>query len=151
MKQFLIIVLINLLPGLSLAQSFDFKGVVLGARTPISVIEQKLGIKCNRPDGDQACAGNSTMMSLPAKVYVDLLAGSIARMDITFDPLLFDEAAKSLSQRYGQPFRQRASMFVWRNKRGDLVILERNGLLSFSSIEQQRKTDEAVREMKKDF
>jgi hypothetical protein len=139
------------LPALALAQSFEFKGIVVGTRIPTAAIEKNLGITCRAAEGNQACSGNSTMMSLPAKVYIDILAGAVARIDVSYAPLLFTEAAKSLNQRYGPPFRTNTAMHTWRNKRGDLVILQRDGLLSFSSAEEQRKTDQTVREMKKDF
>jgi hypothetical protein len=146
-----LLALLYLLPALSLAQSFDFKGIALGARPPTAEIERQLGIKCSKSDGDQACYGTSTMMSLPATVSVDILAGSVARMDVFFNRILFDEAAKSLKEKYGRPFRQQSAMIVWRNKRGDLVILERSGLLSYSSIEHQQANAEAVKKLKKDF
>lgn len=91
------------------------------------------------------------MMSLPATVSVDILRGSVGRMDVFFNRILFDEAAKSLKEKYGQPFRQQSAMTVWRNKRGDLVILERSGLLSYSSIEHQQTNAEEVKRLKKDF
>ena len=135
----------------ALAQTFEFKGVSLGTIVPTAVIEQKLGVVCRKPEGDQACSGETTLLSLPAKVYLDILNGAVARIDISFQPMLFVETAKSLNEKYGRPFREKRGLITWRNKRGDLVILEQEGLLSYSSIEDQVKTNAAVHNMKKDF
>lgn len=138
-------------PIVSAAQDFDFKGVVVGAKVATVDIEQRLGITCATSGGNQSCSGKTTMMSLPAEVHVDLLAGSVARMDVFYERFLFDAADKALKEKYGQPYGRKNTMVVWRNTRGDLVILQRDGLLSFTSITDQKKNEQEVRKMKKDF
>jgi hypothetical protein len=151
MKRVAAVMSLCVLPIVSAAQDFEFKGVVVGAKVATADIEQRLGIKCATSGGDQSCSGQTTMMSLPAEVHVDLLAGSVARMDVFYERFLFDAADKALKEKYGQPYVRKNTMVVWRNTRGDLVILQRDGLLSFTSITNQKKNEQDVRKMRKDF
>jgi hypothetical protein len=111
--------------GIAQAQTYDFKGLTLGAKSSVDELVEKHALTCNprsKNEYGQPCGGNTTIFGEPGSVEVNLDNNSvISRIYVRFDsnPLKFKDMVASASAKLGRPMRRDASTAEWRKGTGN--------------------------------
>lgn len=129
-------VLVSLLVSISTptsAQTFDFKGLVLGSRVDARTLEEKFNLTCrNYPAGGGNCNGKTTFLGMEAMENVAIDKNNMV-VDITVrystTTVWPKDIAAELMKKFGLPKHQRQNMiFDWINGSGQRVHLEHREL-----------------------
>lgn len=92
-------------------QTFDFKGIRLGARSTPDQVTEKLGVACGLGFEDaQVCNGRVTVAGEWATLNLVISpSGVVRRMAFTLDPDSFEIVAGELEKKFGKPAQRKVS------------------------------------------
>ena len=119
--------------GIARAQTYDFKGLVLGSSSSINVLQEKYGLKChasffNRAPYGYECNGKTTMLGQEGSLRVNLssedrVIGIVVhiQVDVTKRAIIKD-MINPLSQKFGPPKRHAPGLVEWGNAQGQVVV-----------------------------
>ena len=115
------------------AQSFDFKGIVLGSKVESSALAQEHGLNCdNRDPRATICTGKTTFLGMDAQQLVVIDAqGVVSNIKVTYATTTVwpKNIAAELSKKFGPPkYQQSAMIFTWINPRKEMAHLEHRQL-----------------------
>lgn len=111
--------------GSTHSQTYEFKGLTLGATSSINELVELSGLDCNpsrKNEYGQRCIGKTTLFGEPASLDVNLDNNSvISRIYVKFhaNPLKFKDMVASAIAKLGPPFRQGYSTVEWRKGTGN--------------------------------
>lgn len=122
LRIWLTIALTVLIPSISHAQKWDFKGLELGGKSSVADLEQKYNLKCApvaSPGSGQYCRGTTTLMNWPAALDVNLDANDyVFKISVPYkgDPLKQRDARNAMIEKFGQPTRTSGADLEWTRK-----------------------------------
>lgn len=118
----------------SFAQTFDFKGIVLGSEIDTKVLEEQHQIACSYTERTKRsiCTGKTTFLGMDANLTVSVRdvvdnQGLVQSIDVFYQTSTVwpKDVAAELSKKFGPPKRQRHNMiFEWENPERHLAYLE---------------------------
>ena len=128
----------TLIASNAFGQSFDFKGLVLGAHVDARTLEEQHHLTCRTASAQSAspqarsCAGQTTFLGMPGteKVLVNG-QGIVTQIDVVYSTTTVwpKDVAAELSKKYGSPKYQKQNMiFTWVNSKNELLHLEHRSL-----------------------
>jgi hypothetical protein len=114
------------------AASFDFKGLVVGSTVETQELASKFGLKCNAMSGGTVCVANTTLLGMPAKESVYVVAkGFVSSIEVQYETTTVQPkiVAAELVKKFGPPQRNLANFeFDWKNAQGHTAHLEHRRL-----------------------
>ena len=119
--------------SVAFAQSFDFKGIVLGSKVDASALAQEHGLSCvSRDPRATICTGKTTFLGMDAHQLVVIDAQAVvSNIKVTYATTTVwpKNIAAELSKKFGPPkYQQSAMIFTWINQRKEMAHLEHRQL-----------------------
>jgi hypothetical protein len=103
--------------GVASAQTFDFKGIVLGGKSSAASLQREHALACQSgPRNIVTCRGKTTLLGQDASLVVYLTEDIVQNIVVTYKhQMLFDDLAKAYSQKFGKPKSRALGKVLWRN------------------------------------
>jgi hypothetical protein len=120
------VVLALLASGYANAQTFEFKGLVLGAQSSVKVLEEQHGVKCNeatRSENGIKCSGVTTLFGESASLEMYLNGQNvISYIHVRHhgNILKFKDMVKSIAEKFGPPMKMSGYTAEWRKGNGQV-------------------------------
>lgn len=118
------------------ASAFDFNGIAIGATATPAEIQERLGVTCVERSEKQVCSGDVSVARTPATINLVIDSeGTVQTIDLALPPEAFNEVARELIRKFGNPTRTSQSVIqngtgakyaqtihLWADKNGAQVL-----------------------------
>ena len=96
----------------ALSWAFDFNGIAIGSTATPVQIQERLGVTCGERYAEmQICSGDVSIARAPATINLLINSrGIVQRIDLTLSLEAFDEVARELIRKFGNPTRTSRSV-----------------------------------------
>jgi hypothetical protein len=94
------------------AWAFDFEGITIGDTATPAQIQERLGLACREGYAEtMICNGEVSLARVPADMTLVInRSGIVQRIDLTLAPEAFNEVARELIRKFGNPTRTSQSV-----------------------------------------